>query len=236
MNKHAVILAGGKGTRLRPYTYVLPKPLMPIGEQPILETIIRQLSRHGFTNITLAVNHQADLIQSYFNDGAKWGVSIEYSLEHQPLGTMGPLKLVRQIPDHFLVMNGDVLTDLNFGKFYDRHISSQELFTIASAERKQTNDYGVLLTENDRLTGFEEKPISTFQVSMGVYMLSRAVVDFIPTDAPYGFDQLMVDLLNNGKKVSVHQHAGYWLAIGRPDDYEQAIKEFESMQHILDGD
>ena len=114
MNRRAVILAGGKGTRLRPYTVVLPKPLMPIGEYPILEVVVRQLARHGFDRVTMAVNHQAELIKAFFGDGSKWHVQIDYSLEDQPLGTMGPLKRIADLPEHFLVMNGDVLTDLDF--------------------------------------------------------------------------------------------------------------------------
>ena len=135
MKKHAVILAGGRGTRLRPYTLVLPKPLMPIGEYPILEVIVKQLVKHGFTSITMAVNHQADLIKAFFGDGSKWNIRISYSLENQPLGTMGPLKLMNDLPENFLVMNGDILTDLSFSKFYESHINSNKIFTISSFKR-----------------------------------------------------------------------------------------------------
>ena len=120
MSKRAIILAGGKGTRLRPYTVVLPKPLMPIGEHPILEVVIRQLISYGFDHITLAVNHQAELIKAFFGDGSKWNIKIDYSLEDQPLGTMGPLKLIKDLPENFLVMNGDILTELKFSEFYAR--------------------------------------------------------------------------------------------------------------------
>src|SRR6266850_6832211 len=136
MSKRVIILAGGKGTRLRPYTVVLPKPLMPIGEFPILEVIVRQLVQHGFDHVTMAVNHQAEIIRAFFQDGAKWGVKIDYSLEDKPLGTMGPLKLIRDLAEHFLVMNGDTLTDLDFGAFHDRHAASGELFTVSSAVRE----------------------------------------------------------------------------------------------------
>src|SRR4051812_15131529 len=128
MSRRAVILAGGKGTRLRPYTVVLPKPLMPIGDYPILEVVIRQLARHGFDRVTMAVNHQAELIKAFFGDGSKWGVRIDYALEDQPLGTMGPLKRIPDLPEHFLVMNGDVLTDLDFGAFYAEHAAADRLF------------------------------------------------------------------------------------------------------------
>ena len=131
----AILLAGGKGTRLRPYTVVLPKPLVPVGEFPILEIIVRQLARAGFDRITMAVNHQAELIKAFFGDGSKWSMSIDYSLEDKPLGTMGPLKLIPDLPADFLVMNGDVLTDLNYGAFFDYHIDRKGVFTISSMRR-----------------------------------------------------------------------------------------------------
>src|SRR5690606_14271662 len=131
----AIILAGGMGARLRPYTLVLPKPLMPIGEYPILEVVVRQLAAHKFDRVTMAVNHQAELIKAFFGDGSKWGLRIDYSLEDEPLGTMGPLRLIPDLPDHFLVMNGDVLTDLDFTAFHQEHTESDRLFTISSHQR-----------------------------------------------------------------------------------------------------
>ena len=140
--KRAVILAGGKGTRLRPYTVVLPKPLMPIGEYPILEVVVRQLAKANFSHITIAVNHQAELIRAFFGDGARWGIKIDYSQENEPLGTMGPLKIIPDLPEHFLIMNGDILTDLDFGKFYDDHTKKEAIFTISAHQRIQKVDYG----------------------------------------------------------------------------------------------
>lgn len=237
MSKRAVILAGGKGTRLRPYTVVLPKPLMPIGEYPILEVIIRQLARSGFSRVTLAVNHQAELIKAFFEDGAKWKLKIDYSLEDKPLGTMGPLKLIRDLPEHFLVMNGDTLTDLDFGAFHDRHAKGADLFTIASAVREHLVDFGVLEPSKDgHLAGFKEKPRLTYEVSMGVYMCSRAVLERIPSGRPYGFDHLMLDLIRDGKPARLVRHAGYWLDIGRPDDYALAIDDFERLRPSLLGE
>ncbi len=237
MSKRAVILAGGKGTRLRPYTVVLPKPLMPIGEYPILEVIIRQLARSGFSRVTLAVNHQAELIKAFFDDGAKWKLKIDYSLEDKPLGTMGPLKLIRDLPEHFLVMNGDTLTDLDFGAFHDRHAKGADLFTIASAVREHLVDFGVLEPSKDgHLAGFKEKPRLTYEVSMGVYMCSRAVLERIPSGRPYGFDHLMLDLIRDGKPARLVRHAGYWLDIGRPDDYALAIDDFERLRPSLLGE
>ena len=130
MSKRAIILAGGKGTRLKPYTVSLPKPLVPIGEMPILEIIILQLARSGFDHITLTVNHLADIIRAFCGDGSKWGIKIDYSLEDKPLSTMGPLKLISDLPDNFLIMNGDVLTDLDFGQFYDEHVNAGSIITV----------------------------------------------------------------------------------------------------------
>jgi NDP-sugar pyrophosphorylase family protein len=234
MSNRAVILAGGKGTRLRPYTVVLPKPLMPVGEYSILEVIIRQLAHFGIDHITLAVNHQADLLRSYFGDGRRWNVRIEHSLEKDPLGTMGPLRLIDDLPDNFLVMNGDVLSDLDFRKLVEDHVASGALFTISSKMREQLVDYGVLEVDDQGvLTGFNEKPRLRYEVSMGVYVVSREVLGFIPADRPYGFDTLMLELLAAKKKVMVRRHDGYWLDIGRPDDYMQAIDEFADMKSRL---
>jgi NDP-sugar pyrophosphorylase family protein len=230
MTKRAVILAGGKGTRLRPYTVVLPKPLMPIGDFPILEVVIRQLVHHGFDHITLAVNHQADLIKAFFGDGSKWNVRVDYSLESIPLGTMGPLKMIKDLPENFLVMNGDILTDLNFTEFYDGHTKSESIFTISSYKREQKIDYGVLdVSKYNVLTAFTEKPTKEYHVSMGIYLLSREVLDFIPP-AQFGFDNLMNALLEKAVPVRVCPFDGYWLDIGRPDDYMQAIEEFGEMK------
>lgn len=231
MSKRAVILAGGRGTRLRPYTIVLPKPLMPIGEFPILEVIIRQLVQYGFDRITMAVNHQAEIIKAFFRDGSQWGIRIDYSLEDKPLGTMGPLRLIPDLPENFLVMNGDVLTDLDYAAFHEAHVQSGDIFTISSMHRRHLIDYGVLDTNGTgRLTGFREKPRVDYKVSMGVYMVSSAVLKHIPEGITYGFDNLMLDLLESGKTVAVRPFDGYWLDIGRPDDYAKAIDEFEAMR------
>lgn len=227
----AIILAGGKGTRLRPYTVVLPKPLMPIGEYPILEVIVRQLVHHKFTHITMAVNHQARIIQSFFGDGEQWGITIDYSLETKPLSTMGPLRLINDLPANFLVMNGDILTDLNFQEFLNEHIARDSNFTIAAYQRVLKSEYGVLkINDHGKLCGFEEKPEYNFDVSMGIYAVNRDVLHHIPEDTPYGFDNLMLDLLAEGNPASVMRHNGYWLDIGRPDDYMQAIEEFDSLR------
>jgi len=234
MSERAVVLAGGRGTRLRPYTVVLPKPLMPIGDYPILEVIVRQLQQQGFRHITLAVNHQANLIKAFFQGGETWGVQIDYSMESKPLSTIAPLKLISDLPEYFILMNGDVLTDLNLRSLVSRHIAEKRLFTIAASWRTQTADYGVLhADENFTLTQFEEKPTSRYLVSMGVYVVSRSVLANVPDDQKFGFDDLMLSLLAQGKKVHVHPHDGYWLDIGRPDDYMKAIDDFEKGKDIF---
>lgn len=229
MCKRAIILAGGKGTRLKPYTVVLPKPLMPIGDFPILEVVIRQLAKNGFKHITITVNHQAEIIKAFCGDGSRWGIKVDYSLESKPLSTMGPLKLINDLPENFLVMNGDILTDLNFSDFYNTHVAEKQLFSISSYRRTEVSEYGVLeVDENNTLTRFKEKPKHHYLVSMGIYMVNRKVLDFIPEDTFYGFDTLMLDLLKKHENVGVKPFDGYWLDIGRPDDYMQAIEEFDT--------
>jgi len=232
--KHAIILAGGRGVRLRPYTVALPKPLMPIGEYPILEIIIRQLVRYGYSHITMAVNHQADIIKAYFQDGGKWGVRIDYSLENKPLSTMGPLKLIRNLPENFLVMNGDVLSDVNYADFFDEHVNGGRTFSILAHNRHDQVDYGVLRTDaSGILTDFQEKPVNTYLVSMGIYAANREILNSIPEDTPFGFDNLMKAFIASGTFVNVVRYDGYWMDIGRPDDYIQASEEFEKMRDVF---
>jgi NDP-sugar pyrophosphorylase family protein len=227
MSKRAVILAGGKGTRLKPYTISLPKPLVPIGDMPILEIIIRKLSKFGFDHITITVNHMADIIRAFCGDGSKWNVKIDYSLEDKPLSTMGPLKLIKDLPADFLVMNGDVLTDLNLSEFYEDHVKNKNIFTVSAYAREQKVDYGVLeIGAENQLLDFIEKPTNQYNVSMGVYMANKAILDYIPENQLYGFDHLMLDLIKNQQPAKVKVHNGYWLDIGRPDDYEKACNDF----------
>ena len=234
MNKRAIILAGGKGTRLKPYTIAMPKPLVPIGDMPILEIILRQLRKHGFNHITLAVNHMAEFIKAFFGDGSKWNIKIDYTLETKPLSTMGPLTLMDNLPDDFLVMNGDVLTDLNYNHLYETHVQQRNTFTIASHKRTDTIDYGVLIKDNNnQLVKFDEKPSYEFLVSMGVYMVNKKVIEYIPNNTFFGFDHLMNLLIAKSELPSVYEYSGKWLDIGRPDDYEKATTIFENKQFDL---
>lgn len=234
MFKRAIILAGGKGTRLHPYTVTMPKPLMPIGDYPILEIVIKQLTAYGFDHITIAVGHQADIIRAYFGDGSKWGVKIDYSIEKQPLGTIGPLKLIPDLPENFLIMNGDILTDLDFDNLFNNHARSRNTFTIASYTREEVSPYGVLST-NDQgyLTNFKEKPSIDSEVSMGVYIANKRILDYIPAEQSYGFDQLMKDVLIANLPIGVQRHIGYWLDIGIPKDYQKAVDDFDKIKDEL---
>ncbi len=233
MYKRAVILAGGMGTRLKPYTISLPKPLVPIGDKPILEIIILQLKNFGFNHITITVNHLAEIIKAFFGDGSKWGIKIDYTYEEKPLSTMGPLTLIPDLPENFLVMNGDVLTDLSFIDFYNYHITNNNLFTISSFFRQERIDYGVLnLNTNNKLIKFEEKPTYDILVSMGIYMVNRKIINYIPKDTFFGFDHLMNLLIAKSEFATVYPYDGYWLDIGRPDDYEKAVNEFNKITTI----
>lgn len=231
--KRAIILAGGKGTRLKPYTVSLPKPLVPVGDEPILEIIIKQLKKFGFTHITITVNHMADIIQAFFGDGSKWDIKIDYSLEGMALSTMGPLTLIKDLPDNFLVMNGDVLTDLDFNLFYQDHVISGNNFTIAAHRRSDRVEYGVLI-KNDQslLVDFQEKPVNDYLVSMGVYMVNKKNLDYIPENTFFGFDHLMNALLKDKNYPFIKEYSGYWLDIGRPSDYEKAVEEISKISFI----
>jgi NDP-sugar pyrophosphorylase family protein len=233
MSREAIILAGGKGTRLRPYTAVFPKPLMPVGEKCILDIILEQLADYGFKKVTLAVNHQAELIKAFIGDGKKYGLKVSYSLETKALSTMGPLKLMKGLPENFLVMNGDILSDINYKKFFDEHVKNEDLFTISAFKREHRVDYGVLETNTQNvLTAFKEKPTESFLVSMGIYMLNKSVIKSIPANTVFGFDHLMYKLLAEKKKVKVKEHSGEWLDIGRPDDYSNALELFEKIKGV----
>lgn len=236
----AVILAGGQGTRLKPYTTLFPKALVPLEEMPVLELVIRQLKHHGFTEITLAVGHLSELIQAYFGDGHKWGVSISYIREEKPLGTAGPLKTMTDLPDNFLVMNADIVSNLDFRALFDFHCSAQptgesNLATIAAHQRTSKIDFGVLEFDDrsHRIQNFIEKPQLEHSVSMGIYVFNRRVRDFIPTDSFFGFDQLVKTLIVGGQPIHAYPFAGYWLDIGRVDDYETAVNDFQGMRHML---
>lgn len=231
----AIILAGGKGTRLRPYTTLIPKPMVPLGGKiSILEVILKQLKRDDFTHVTLAVNHLSNLVIAYFGDGSRWGLKIDYSVEDKPLSTIGPLTLIEDLPDNFLVMNGDILCDLNYGDFFDSHIASNAQVSVSVYKRESIIDFGVIkYDENMVLREFHEKPKFTFDVSMGIYCLAKEVVTHLPKGCTYGFDNLMIDAIRNKSNIRISPFSGYWLDIGRPDDYEYADQNFDLLAERL---
>jgi len=231
----AIILAGGKGTRLRPYTTLIPKPLVPLGgKYSILEIIIMQLARSGFTHITLAVNHLSQLIMAYFGDGSRLGVKLDYSLEEGELSTIGPLTLIDDLPDNFLVMNGDILCDLNYRDFFESHVKFDSRISVSAYRRRVKIDFGVLCYDIDNhLNEFQEKPTYDFDVSMGIYCINRSVIEALPRGTKYGFDNLMIDGLADKQKIDIRPFSGYWLDIGRPDDYEYADENFTELSAKL---
>ncbi len=223
----AVILAGGKGTRLAPYTAILPKPLMPVGDMPILEIVIRQLQRHGFDEITLAVGYLAELLMAYCGDGSKFGVRLDYSREEIPLGTAGPLALVENLNDTFLVMNGDLLTTLDYGAMLRYHRERGAIATIACYRRDVKIDLGVIeISPDNWLQDYIEKPTYHYAVSMGVYIFEPQVLQYVPRGQRLDLPDLVKNLTAAGQRVNVYNFEGYWLDIGRHDDYEQAMSEF----------
>jgi NDP-sugar pyrophosphorylase family protein len=234
--KRAVILAGGLGTRLRPSTAVIPKPLMPVGEQPILEIVLRQLRRHGFERITIATGHLAHLIEAFFGDGSDYGLKIDYYREPEPLGTVGALAMVEELDQQpFLVMNGDVLTDLDYRELLRRHEKSAATATIAVTRRVVQIALGVLRLQDgsERVTGYTEKPSIDYEASMGVYCLSPAAVDHIDAGERLDFPDLILRLIAAGAVVNAWRPEAYWLDIGQHDDYQQAMEEFARMRPRL---
>jgi NDP-sugar pyrophosphorylase family protein len=204
------------------------------GQVSILEVVLMQLAKAGFTHVTLAVNHLAHLIMAYFGDGSKWGILIDYSLENEPLSTIGPLTLIENLPENFLVMNGDILCNLNFKEFYDQHVTQSSEVSVSTFQREAKVDFGVLkYDENMKLYEFEEKPTYEVDVSMGIYCLSKNMIDKLPKGKPYGFDNLMLDGIKNNTNIRISPFRGYWLDIGRPDDYEYADQNFEELSKKL---
>jgi NDP-sugar pyrophosphorylase family protein len=232
---HAMILAGGRGVRLRPYTTSLPKPLMPIGDEfSILEIVLTQLAQRGFDSATLAIGHLGHLIRSFVGDGSRWGMRINYATEETPLGTIGPvLQILDQLPEEFLVMNGDVLTDLDYADLLLRHIAGSAPLTVATYGRQVKIDFGVLATRDGRVIEFTEKPALDYRVSMGVYGMSRQTLTEYQPGIPLGFDELILDLLAKNRPPAEYDFDGYWLDIGRPDDYDRANAEFSSVRGSL---
>jgi NDP-sugar pyrophosphorylase family protein len=226
----AVILAGGKGTRLAPYTTIFPKPLVPIGDRPILEIIIRQLVKQGFGDILVSVGHLGELIEAYFQNGHRNipGLNLQYFRESQPLGTAGPLALIPGLDETFLVMNGDVLTTLDFRALVAFHRRSGAALTIAMHGKSVAVDLGVLeVNDRSELTGYQEKPVLNLRVSMGIYVYEPTVLHYVEKGCYLDFPNLVQRLLRKGEKVCGYPCDEYWLDIGRREDYELAQQEYQ---------
>jgi NDP-mannose synthase len=223
----AVILAGGKGTRLKPFTMTIPKPLLPLGDVPILEIVIRQLADAGFDRIILTLGHMGPLFISHFGDGSGFGTRIEYLSENEPLGTAAPLRSIVDPPEHFLVMNGDLLTDMPFRFLMDEHVRVGAAGTICIAGRQVHVDYGVVeFTADGAFADYREKPVLGYHVSMGINVLSSRALGFIPQSGRFDMPELILALHRGGERVHCFRSTYYWQDIGRFDDYTRASEDF----------
>lgn len=227
----AVVLAGGKGTRLAPYSHIFPKPLMPLDDMPILEVLICQMKRIGIREVVLTVGHLAHLLRAYFQDGSRWGVHITYSPEEHPLGTAGPLALLNGLDEPFLVLNGDILTTLDFGALIRFHHQRAAAATIAMHHRKVKIDFGIIQCNGDHeIVRYVEKPSYDYLVSMGIYVFEPRVLKYIPYGQYLDFPDLVLKMLAAGEDVVGYRFDGYWKDLGRPDDYQQATQDFTEMR------
>ncbi len=225
----AVIMAGGMGTRLRPLTYAIPKPLLPIGETPILELILRRLRRAGIRDVLIATGYRSELIETYFGDGRKWGVRINYTRETAPLGTAGILRRLRhRLRGDFLLMNGDVLTELDFRVMHRAHHSGDAQITVGVRALETEIPYGVLECRGDDIVAITEKPRLRSLISAGVYIVHPGVIGLIPARGRYDMPQLITAAIAAGRRVIKFQIKGYWMDIGHLDDYQRAV---DDMRH-----
>lgn len=224
----AVILAGGLGTRLRPFTDSIPKPLLPIGEKAVLEIQIERLKYFGFTEIYLATNYKSEYIERFFGDGKDFGVNIVVSKEEKPLGTAGPIKLLEKyFEEPFLVMNGDILSLCDFSKLYDFACKQNSKLTVSVKKHIMPYAFGNIFFDGDIVTGIQEKPdIITFALA-GIYIMRPEVLCYIPDGKQYGIDALIIKMLNNGDPISKYEIEEYWLDIGRAEDYYKAQNDYE---------
>jgi NDP-mannose synthase len=230
----AVIQAGGRGTRLYPYTTILPKPLMPIGDAPILEIVVRQLVHYGFRDITITIGHLGHLIMAVLGDGSRWGARIDYQGEERPRGTIGALSRIKGATGPLLVMNGDLLTDFDYRAFMGAHVAGRTDLSVGVYRKLVPVSLGVFDLDDDHFaTGFREKPVLSFPCSMGVYAVSPGLLPLIPRTGIFGFDDLMALCLKERIPVRAHPFDGIWLDIGRPEDYETAARVFRDYQNRL---
>lgn len=225
----AVILAGGKGSRLQPYTLVLPKPLMPVGNLPVIEILLKWLRRNGIKEIYITIGYLGKLIRSICSDGSQWDLQIEYSEEPEALGTIGPIQLLKdRLDETFLVLNGDLITDFDLHSFIKFHKERKGLLTIGVTEKEIKVDLGVVGSANGRMTEFQEKPTLKYQVSMGIYCMEPEILKIVPKGVPFGFDDLIFAMFDKDIPVYIFRHTGYWLDIGRHEDFARVQEDFEN--------
>jgi len=223
MSRKAVILAGGLGTRLKPFTQAIPKPLLPIGEKAVLEIQIEHFKQYGFEEIFLATNYKSEYIESFFGDGSRYGVILNVSKEDKPLGTAGPLKLLKtQLVEPFVVMNGDILTLIDFSKFYSFAQEKGTLLTVAIKKIITPYAFGNIFFQNDFVIGIEEKPDIITYALAGIYAMQPEILDLIPEAEYYGIDKLIKMMIDKGLPIAKYEMNEYWLDIGQIDDYEKA--------------
>ncbi|MHC4075315.1 MAG: sugar phosphate nucleotidyltransferase [Planctomycetota bacterium] len=232
MKMKAVILAGGLGARLRPLTFAIPKPLIPIGEKPILENIIFHLKSHGFTKFIFAIGYRGDLIETYFKDGSEYGVKISYFREDSPLGTAGPLSCIDKVfpfekEETFLLMNGDILSKLDMKKFARYHQNNGSALTVGVKKFQQQLPFGVLKIQDGQVEDVTEKPVNQIDISAGVYLMNRSVVEEIPYKEFFTMPELIKKLLLRGKKVGAYFIDEYWHAVENLKDVEQAMADID---------
>ena len=226
-NMSAVILAGGKGTRLKPFTMTIPKPLLPLGDMPILEIVIEQLVAAGISRIVLTLGHMAPLLMACIGNGERWGIKIESILEEEPLGTAGSLRAIENLEDNFLVMNADLLTTLDYDDMFNYHIRNNSYGTIGLSKREVLIDYGVVrVTPEGVFDDYIEKPTIPYSVSMGINILSKRCLEFIPPKGRFDMPDLMLAMHRAGHPVRCYETDCYWKDIGRFDDYQQASEDF----------
>jgi NDP-mannose synthase len=219
----AVILAGGLGSRLKPFTEIIPKPLLPIGEKSILEIQIERLKSFGFNEIILATNYKSDYIEKYLGDGERYGVKISISKEAEPLGTAGPLTLLKEKLDKpFIVINGDILTSIDFYKFYNFAMEKNALLTIAIKKEVLPFAFGNITFEGDLVKNVEEKPNIITYILTGIYVMQPEILNIIPSNKYYGIDSLIKDMISRKMEIIKYEMNEYWLDIGRLNDYEEA--------------
>jgi NDP-mannose synthase len=225
----AVILAGGKGTRMRPFTFSLPKPLVPIGDHPILDIVLSQLKRAGAQEVVLSTGYLAELLQAYCGDGSKWGLRLRYAHENTPLNTAGALSRIESLDDNFLVMNGDILTLLDYREIWKHHLAAGSIATIGVCEKKVQIDLGVIEMEPSHLLkSYKEKPELSYHVSMGINILNKRALGFMKPGESLSMPELLLRLKKAGEKISCFLSNKEWLDIGRPEDYQLAQERFET--------